>query len=489
MMPQTAASTLFFSGSRTTHQSLPRLTVITAAVIALLIKRVWFWIWGTRSADASHNIPPILSTPAARLPQEIIKMVIAHLIYDKPGLLACSLTCYSWHIAAAPRLHHTLITPTYSWYLNKNLVWPRPLQAMNELGLLPLVRKFQVREGTHLFHDRFSQHQFSSRTLHHFQALTNVQELGIEYLDIPSFMPGIRQYFNHFSPTVRSLSLRAPKGSHRQIIYFIGLFQHLEDLKILYGTRDDIQDPQEEPADNATLIPPFAPPLRGRLTVVGLKEAGLLKEMIDLFGGIRFRYMDIYDVEGTQLLLAACVDTLETLRLNPEDPRGKKLSPKHIRVLANNFAGISSLHDFDLSRNKLLRTLEVRALCLYETGLLTHALSTITSPAFSEVTVIYQDSDFPPLFRLSPAGTAKEAAAHPRRFKAFRAMHNIRNFQLVLCAHVRHDMGEYSVRRLKHVIAAEKAKMRYDFIFPEPAVFHSPREFDCRFDKDLLFSL
>jgi hypothetical protein len=458
-------------------------------VIELLIKQMRFWIWGMSSADASHNTPPILSSPASRLPQEIVEIVIAHLIYDKHSLLACSLTCHSWYIAAAPHLHHALVTPTYSWYLNKNLVWPRPLQAMNKLGLLPLVRKFQVREGTHLFHDRFSQLRFSSHTLHHFQALTNVQELGIEYLDIPSFMPRIRQYFNHFSPNVRSLSLRAPKGSHRQIVYFIGLFQRLEDLKLLYGTRDDIQDPQDELADDATLIPLFAPPLRGRLTMVGLKEAGLVKEMIGLFGEIRFRYMDIYDVEGTQLLLAACVDTLETLRLNPEDPRGKERSPKHIRVLANNFAGISSLHDFDLSRNKLLRTLEARAVCLYETGLLTHALSTITSPVFSEITVIYQDSDFPPLFCLSPAGTAKEAAAHPRRFKAFRAMYNIRSFQLVLCAHVRHDMGEYSVRRLKHVIAVEKAKMRYGFIFPEPLVFHSPREFDCRFDKDLLFSL
>jgi hypothetical protein len=416
-------------------------------------------------------------------------MVIAHLIYDKPSLIACSLTCNSWYIAAAAHLHHTLITLTYPWYPDSNFMWPGSLWIMYALGLLPLVKKFQVREGTHPFHDRFSQLRFSYLTLHPFQALTNVQELGIEYLDIPNLMPRIRRYFNHFSPTVRSLSLRAPKGSHRQIMYFIGLFQHLEDLKILYGTPYGIQDPQDELADNATPIPPFAPPLRGRLTVIGLKKAAFLKEMIDLFGGIRFRYMDISNVEGTQFLLAACVDTLETLRLNPQDPRGKELSPKHIRVLANNFAGISSLHDFDLSRNKLLRTLEVRAVCLYETGLLTHALSTITSPVFSEITVVYQDSDFPTPSSWPQIREAQEAASHRRRFKVFRAMRNIRDFQLVLCAHVRDHEGEYSVRWLKRILAEVNAEMGRDYTSPEPPVFYAPRGFSDRFDRELLFSL
>ena len=416
-------------------------------------------------------------------------MIIAHFIYDKPSLIACSLTCNSWYIAAAAHLHHTLITPTHSLCLNLNFMWPGSLWVMNALGLLPLVKKFQVREGTHLHHVRFSQLRFSYCTLYHFQALTNVQELGIEYLDIPSFMPKIRRYFNHFSPTVRSLSLRAPRGSHRQIIYFIGLFQHLEDLKILYGTPHGIQDPQDELVDTATPIPPFVPPLRGRLAVIGLKKATFLKEMIDLFGGIRFRYMDISDAEGTQLLLAACADTLETLRLNPNDPRGKELSPKRIQVLANNFTGIPSHRDFDLSRNKLLRTLEIRALCLYETGLLTHALSTITSPAFSEVTVIYQDTDFPALFSWSQMGEAQEAASHRRRFKVFRAMRNIRDFQLALCVHVRDHQGEYSVGWLKRILAEVNAEMGCDDISPEPLVFYAPRAFSDQFDREHLFSL
>ena len=140
-------------------------------------------------------------------------------------------------------------------------------------------------------------------------------------------MPRIRRYFKHLSPTVRSLSLRAPTGSRREVIYFIGLFQHLEDLKLLYHSDDflyDRRDSQFEPAnDHATLIPPFIPPLRGRITVIGLNRMGLLKEMIDLFGGIRFCYMDIYNVAETQLLLSACAKTLKTLRLYPTDPHGE----------------------------------------------------------------------------------------------------------------------------------------------------------------------
>jgi len=53
------------------------------------------------------------------------------------------------------------------------------------------------------------------------------------------------------------------------------------------------------------------------------KRAGFAKDMIHLFGGIRFRYMDIFDVEGTRLLVGACAGTLETLRLYPTDPGGE----------------------------------------------------------------------------------------------------------------------------------------------------------------------
>ena len=49
----------------------------------------------------------------------------------------------------------------------------------------------------------------------------------------------------------------------------------------------------------------------------------LVEDMIRLFGGIRFRSMDLFYVGGTRLLLNACVETLETLRLHQTGPYGK----------------------------------------------------------------------------------------------------------------------------------------------------------------------
>jgi hypothetical protein len=292
-------------------------------------------------------------------------------------------------------------------------------------------------------------------------------------------MPRIRRYFKHFLPTVRSLALREPKGSNRQITYFIGLFRHLQDLKLLYN----VHDPQDEPADSATPIPLFTPPLRGRLTVVGLKKVGLLKEMIDLFGGIQFRYMDIYNVTGMRPLLHACAKTLETLRLYPTDPRGERLSLKRMQVLDNNSAATLHLQDFDLSQNATLRTLEVKAWYIYGRGPLAHALSTITSPVFSKVTITYWYSD---IYWPLPVGATE---AHHRRFEVFQETRKVRDFQLVLRADVLDHLGERSVRKLKEIMAAEKAKMGYDDTFPEPLVFHSPPEPYSRLDRDPLFVL
>ena len=422
-------------------------------------------------------------------------MVIIHLIYDTRSLLACSLTCYSWYIATVPHLHHSLITPTDCLRENAEFVWPAPLPYMHRLGLLPLVKRFHIRKRFFYRIDMFSPKRLNYHTLRYFLALINVQELGIDCLDIPSFMPKIRQYFGHFLPTVRSLSLRAPKGSTRQIIYFIGLFEHLEDLKLL---QDDAAAPLGgKPADDQTLIPSFAPPLRGQLTMTSFTRVGILEDMIVLFGGIRFRHMDLSNVDGTRLLLGACARTLETLRLYPTDPRSKEPSLNRVRVLADNFIARSSIRDFDLSRNKSLRTLQVAArpidgaLCNGSpdsaTSLLTYALSTITSPVFSEVVVFYRDYDFgfygskytslgwPWRCRILGDERAEDASRHGARFEVLRKMHRMRDFRLVLCADVWDRVREDSVRMLKEAVAAEKAKGGVDNIFPEPMVVYSPR--------------
>ena len=129
------------------------------------------------------------SSPAARLPQEVVDMIVAHLIHDIHSLLACSLTSHSWYIAVVPHLHCTLTTHISVYDDSKKTTWPGPLQAGSEFGWLPFITRLFITvhraEG-------FSPEVFRPSTQREFSALTNVRELSMQYLNIPSFVPGIQ---------------------------------------------------------------------------------------------------------------------------------------------------------------------------------------------------------------------------------------------------------------------------------------------------------
>ena len=282
-MRPTKTPTSSLSGSHVTYSLLRQLTAIAATVIELLINRVRYRtlaeIWRIYSGGAPPETSTACPSPATRLPQEVVEIILDYLTYDTRSLHACTLTFNSWYIAAVPHLHRTLVIPTCSLHKNRKYMWPGALPYKYGLGLLPMVKTFWASEGDS---DRakFSLKLLSCCILRQFSALTNVQQLRIDNLDIPSFGPGIRRYFEHFSPVVQYLALGEPRGSRRQITYFIGLFQHLQDLKLVY----DRTRFQEEPADDLTLIPPFVPPLRGRLIMRDFTRVGLFKDMIELFG-------------------------------------------------------------------------------------------------------------------------------------------------------------------------------------------------------------
>ena len=224
-------------------------------------------------------------------------------------------------------------------------------------------------------------------------------------------------------------------------------------------------------------------------------RVGFSKNMIALFGGIRFRYMHLFDVGETQLLLRACAGTLETLRLCPDDPRGEQLHLKDMRFSINNLTAKSSPLDFDLSRNKSLRTFEVGAQSITyrwkspapsTLGFLRTVFSTITSPAFFEVIVIYLDRDFggAKLYshdtwghwkQMTPAEGAEEASWHRVLFEVFREMYTVRDFRLVLAVEARDRLGEYTVGAVKRAVATENATKRLDYLPSEPAVVYSPQ--------------
>ena len=82
---------------------------------------------------------------------------------------------------------------------------------MHTFGLFPLIKEFRVLGGGYSS-DRISPKLFNCSILRKPFALTNVQNLEIEDPRIPQFMSRI------LSLTVRSLTLREPKGSRRQSI-------------------------------------------------------------------------------------------------------------------------------------------------------------------------------------------------------------------------------------------------------------------------------
>jgi len=301
------------------------------AVGELLVNRIWYrtkakivWSLGFGAVAETSTARP---SPISRLPQELVGMVISCFVYDKRSLLACSMTCYSWYMIAVSYLHYSLTTddelPCRG--ITTRYFWPRPLKKSYEFGLLSLVKRFRIRLDSYSLLDAcFTSDRFGRRTLRYISALTNLQELGIDYLQIPSFMPNIQRYFGHFSPTLRFLALRNPRGSCRQILYLIGLFPNLQDLKICYESPGD----EWESAGDPTLVPLSIPPLRGWLTLTCLAMENLVKDMMFFFGGLRFRHIDLFKVKCTRLVLDACAGTLETLRLYPTDPYGEEFSER-----------------------------------------------------------------------------------------------------------------------------------------------------------------
>ena len=172
---RTKTPTSSSSGSHTTCYSSPRLTAIAATVTELIVRRVWHRIQaGIRrvySGGTPLEAPTAHRSPATRLPQEIVEMIIGGLIYDMCSLRACTQTCRSWYIAAVPHLHHTLTIETYP--RSRDSGWPNSLRQMYTLGLLPLVKRFWA-SGYDCSYTGLSPKLFTGRTLRNFSALTGV---------------------------------------------------------------------------------------------------------------------------------------------------------------------------------------------------------------------------------------------------------------------------------------------------------------------------
>lgn len=434
--------------------------------------------------------------PITRLPQELVRAIISYFIYDTNTLLACSLICYQWYMVAVSHLHHSLTTDNYRdgpWPYGK-YSWPKPLRKSYKLGLLPLVIRFRIRLGNRPW-DVVTPKWLSGPTLRYFSALTNLQELGIDNLQLSDFMPTIQQCFGHFSPTLRFLALMEPNGTSRQILYLIGLFPNLQDLKLIYRS---LADEQENTDLDAALVPLSTPPLKGRLTLTYFTRENLVKDMITFFGGVRFRFMDLFRVKCVHLLLGTCAGTLETLRLYPTDLYGENLPKRREKnkLKAVDYYTVDNralLQDSDLSRNSSLRTLETTAESINvvddtASDFFRTVLSTVTSTVALDVVIVYREFDLggtafcwlgcesdPVCFRHNTQKERETDALHyERQFKVFREMHDARDFRLVLCADVFECMVEHAVETLRHAVSTREVNGELAYVLCEH--WSSPRD-------------
>ena len=257
--------------------------------------------------------PPI--RPSSPLPPELVGMILTYLTHDTEALKACSLTCYTWYTAVVPHLHRTFVFRDADC-IDRNRGGLKPLSRRHALGLLPLAKEVRILQSR--TQPRwFLPQSFNRRKLHYFSAFTNVQSLTLQQPDIRSFIPRIERYFGHFSPTLRSITLESPRCSPRQLSHFLSLFTNLDDVDIKHfvHVRADIPD--------AVLPPLSTPKLRGQLTLSSFTAVDMWEDLAASCG-LRFRCIYLYPVSKcAPVLLSACAETLETLRLEPDSEAGK----------------------------------------------------------------------------------------------------------------------------------------------------------------------
>ena len=394
------------------------------------------------------------------LPQDVLEIIIADLGDDTLSLKAFSTTCYSWYLAAAPHIHHTLTLEDRP--LDPNRAELKPLAKLGKMDLLPFVKKLRIRSSS--FEPWLLPKKFDKPTLRHFCTLTNVQRLRIERFDLSKFMPGIERYFGHFAPELRSISLTVSSGTQRQLVYFLALFPNLDDIEIEYHPTTK-SDAATNP-DSEVAVPFSVPSLRGQLKLTHFPSEMTARDMVTLFGGLRFRYMDLFSVEGSRLLLEACADTLRTVRIYPAIPNNTEAISmlKSLPRYAEDNEEL--LQDLDLSHLHSLQSLEVTVSSVSRAHrdapyLLRDIVSTIKSPVFSEIILVFQRADLCRPYHIP--------------FDMFRQMYSEKKFRLVFCLEVSKKYRNLGLQVMRQRMKWEIAERRLDFLASPPTLTISER--------------
>jgi len=301
------------------NYSDPSLSVVRAVGINLSTRMATIWRWSkakvNRFLGNAFKWTRTTYWPTLPLPYELAEMIIAHPTHDLDTLKACSLTCRSWYIIAVPHLHHTLTLKGGGLdFLTRGKL--KPLSELHRLGLMPLVKVIRVDQPLNSGYNWFAPQAFSHRDLRYFSAFANVHTLVLQRFKIYRFIPRIERYFEHFSPTLQSITLFHPRCTPRQLSHFLSLFPNLDNIEIRFAY---MHTPVPTVPDTE-LVPFSAPNLRGRLVLHHFHWADTWTHLITPCGGPRFRSMTLRGSGTcTPALLEACAGTLEMLGFNVTD--------------------------------------------------------------------------------------------------------------------------------------------------------------------------
>jgi len=274
----------------------------------------WLGLWGS-------SRPPTITCDEGlpSLPDDIIHEIFD--LLDTEALKSLSLTCKALSRPAKLFIHRTLYLTSWSGdsiLFNIPSRWNifKELPALGKRGLLQHTRHLSV----FLPHDPLFVHDLQPH-VRHLHALTNLRSLKTRWLDIPSFIPKMEEYFGAFLGTLQSLELECPRGDHKRILYFVCRFPSLRDLKI-----SGVLGYSESMCDGGRCFDiKTSPPLDGTLDLRMDMEMGtasgcidghlILSDLVALPSGLKFRTLKFSRCTGNnlQLLVDACAPTLECM--------------------------------------------------------------------------------------------------------------------------------------------------------------------------------